>query len=329
MSQIASLVALALIGSTFYSPSAEAWGRRGHAAVAVVAADLAAVQKPEAAFLKDRAFDLGYYSNVPDLIWKKSDTYAIEWFQHFMDLEIFEREIKSSKNKVSIPYALDRDTFTKTYPEIPSDAGRSWWRIRELTEQLDGMTRTLSQKDLSVEKRHQMQADWLVTAGAIAHYIGDMAQPLHCTENYDGQLSGQKGIHAFFEDEMVDKFPAGELEAAVGRTAESLRSSFESKYGKMSTFELIEALTYDSSRELPGLLKLDKKIGRGDRKKAYTAYRQLIIDRMALGSLFLAKVLSRAANFPYNGEKFFTFVSTPQYIRPAPGDVLPIEAKGK
>jgi hypothetical protein len=31
----------------------------------------------------------------------------------------------------------------------------------------------------------------------IGHYIGDAHVPLHTTENYNGQLTGQEGIHAF------------------------------------------------------------------------------------------------------------------------------------
>jgi hypothetical protein len=39
----------------------------------------------------------------------------------------------------------------------------------------------------------------------LAHYVGDAHQPMHTTVNYDGQLSGQKGVHARYEITMVNK----------------------------------------------------------------------------------------------------------------------------
>jgi hypothetical protein len=38
----------------------------------------------------------------------------------------------------------------------------------------------------------------------IGHYIGDAHVPLHTTENYNGQLSGQRGIHGLWESRLVE-----------------------------------------------------------------------------------------------------------------------------
>src|SRR5882757_9867489 len=43
------------------------------------------------------------------------------------------------------------------------------------------------------------------TAGEMAHYIEDMNQPLHATKNYDGQFSGNGGIHARYEGTMIEQ----------------------------------------------------------------------------------------------------------------------------
>ncbi|MCB0737894.1 MAG: zinc dependent phospholipase C family protein [Bacteroidetes bacterium] len=40
----------------------------------------------------------------------------------------------------------------------------------------------------------------------LGHYIGDAHVPLHTTENYNGQLSGQKGIHGFWESRLPELF---------------------------------------------------------------------------------------------------------------------------
>lgn len=40
----------------------------------------------------------------------------------------------------------------------------------------------------------------------LGHYIGDAHVPLHTTRNYNGQLTGQKGIHAFWESRLPELF---------------------------------------------------------------------------------------------------------------------------
>ena len=40
----------------------------------------------------------------------------------------------------------------------------------------------------------------------IGHYIADANVPLHTTENYNGQLSGQYGIHGFWESRLPELF---------------------------------------------------------------------------------------------------------------------------
>ena len=48
----------------------------------------------------------------------------------------------------------------------------------------------------------------LFYATDLAHYIGDAHVPLHTTENYDGQLSDQKGIHSLWES-MIPELQLG------------------------------------------------------------------------------------------------------------------------
>ena len=42
-------------------------------------------------------------------------------------------------------------------------------------------------------------------AAVAAHYIQDAHQPLHATNNYDGQLTGQQGVHARFESALFER----------------------------------------------------------------------------------------------------------------------------
>lgn len=43
----------------------------------------------------------------------------------------------------------------------------------------------------------------------IGHYIGDAHVPLHCTKNYNGQLTNQVGIHALWESRVPELFGEG------------------------------------------------------------------------------------------------------------------------
>lgn len=73
-------------------------------------------------------------------------------------------------------------------------AGTVPWRIAEYTQKLtDAFRRGKSVEIVAC-------ASWL------SHYVADAHVPLHATENYDGQLTNQRGIHARWESRIPEKF---------------------------------------------------------------------------------------------------------------------------
>ena len=48
--------------------------------------------------------------------------------------------------------------------------------------------------------------DVILFAGVASHYMQDAHQPFHGSNNYDGQLTGNTGIHSRFERDLVEKF---------------------------------------------------------------------------------------------------------------------------
>ena len=48
--------------------------------------------------------------------------------------------------------------------------------------------------------------DLILFSASASHYIQDAHQPFHGTDNYDGQLTGQRGVHARFETVLVERF---------------------------------------------------------------------------------------------------------------------------
>jgi hypothetical protein len=76
------------------------------------------------------------------------------------------------------------------------------WRLAEFFGQL--------QRGFEGFRRESTFAatDVIVFSASASHYIQDAHQPFHGTDNYDGQLTGQRGIHARFETALVERFQA-------------------------------------------------------------------------------------------------------------------------
>lgn len=311
---ISSFTALICITST--SLSAFAWGRRGHSSIAVTAAYLLAQKNPDLHWLKAHSFDLGYYANIPDIGWKNPETYDVEHLQHFVDLEIFDRAFKASDEaKADAEFVPDRVKFEQLHPDINQKAGRVFWRIQEMDDRLHNLTEELKKGELKSEDRRKLQGEWLVTAGILGHYVGDLAMPLHCSENHDGQLTNQKGIHSFFEDVMVDElYP--ELESKILASAVRKEAKFEIAHKNKSAFEMAVELCRDSLKTSNKLLAIDKKIGRTSIEAAKKAYRSLIQERLTLGSLYLKDIWGRELGWKFDDNRFYFFAYLPNYITP-------------
>lgn len=46
----------------------------------------------------------------------------------------------------------------------------------------------------------------MLFAADLGHYVGDMHMPLHITKNYNGQLTGQTGVHSRYESTMIGNY---------------------------------------------------------------------------------------------------------------------------
>jgi hypothetical protein len=68
------------------------------------------------------------------------------------------------------------------------------WRIQERLAQL---TNAFKERD---------SAKILFFSADLGHYIADACVPLHSSVNYDGQMSGQKGLHSFWESRLPELF---------------------------------------------------------------------------------------------------------------------------
>jgi hypothetical protein len=108
-----------------------------------------------------------------------------EQFNHFIDIDRYGSypfgELPRDKRK-----AIEKFGF-----ENVQKNGLLPWRIAEV---MDSLGEAIS---------NQSNEKMLKYFSWIAHYVEDAHQPLHVTENYDGQLTNQPGIHSRFETELV------------------------------------------------------------------------------------------------------------------------------
>src|SRR5262249_26156675 len=80
--------------------------------------------------------------------------------------------------------------------------GRLPWKIEEVYR---GLVDALRARDLPRA---------LERAGTLCHFVADAHVPLHATDNHEGQLTGQRGLHARWESDLVERNRV-QLEEAV------------------------------------------------------------------------------------------------------------------
>ncbi|MCA6498623.1 MAG: hypothetical protein IM558_12950, partial [Chitinophagaceae bacterium] len=124
-------------------------------------------------FYKNKDY-LVYNSPRPDL---RRNSDPGEAPRHFIDLEMFGTAIPTKWEDAIARYGWD--SLQK--------AGFVPWHIEWVMQRLTGAFRS-GQKD-----------SILFYAADLGHYISDAVVPLHTTENYDGQLTNQKGLHSLWE----------------------------------------------------------------------------------------------------------------------------------
>jgi len=118
--------------------------------------------------------------------------------RHYIDLDVY----GDSALKVIPRYW--KDAVEKYTEDTLQAYGIVPWHINRVRYRLEEAFR---EKDL--ERILRFSAD-------LGHYIADSNVPLHTTENYNGQLTGQKGIHGFWESRLPELF-SQEYDFFVGK----------------------------------------------------------------------------------------------------------------
>jgi len=268
------MLKLILTSSLFLSSlSAFGWGAKGHQIVSYVGASLAHEGQ---VFWGANLSGFRQLSTVPDRVWKSPAFKDQEGHQHFFQVDSYYSPAQYDQI-VAFPNSYANAVTQYSEKEILRN-GTAPWRIRQLY-------------NLALQKFQagDMKAG-LEIAGAMSHYIGDLSQPLHVTENFNGQFSGNSGIHSYFETTVLtDEFA---IRADVQRRAQALLqdSNFLNQFNRplmdVLLLEIERSITYKDQ-----ILKTDKDLGRGPQGAA--AQLDLAKDRMADGAATLAMILSK------------------------------------
>ncbi len=175
-------LAVFLLLSVFYF-SANAWGFWAHQrinriAVFLLPPEMIAFYKENIDFITEHAVD-------PD---KRRYAIADEAPRHYIDLDHYcILPCDSMPHRWNDAVAKYSEDTLKSYGIVP-------WHIQLMMFRL---TDAFKAKD-----KNRI----LKLSAEIGHYIADSNVPLHTTENYNGQLTDQKGIHGFWESRIPELF---------------------------------------------------------------------------------------------------------------------------
>lgn len=97
----------------------------------------------------------------------------------------------------------------------------------------------------------------LVLSADLGHYIADANVPLHTTENYNGQLTGQHGIHGLWESRLPELF-SSEYDFFVGKARYIDNPQLEIWKGVIQAHEALDSVL-NFERELTQDTGSDKK----------------------------------------------------------------------
>lgn len=189
--------ALALAAALLSASGAiEGWGLDVHRRITARALD---ALPPDARtfFTAERAFIIEH-SVDPDL-WRVVDLggeLGDEPPNHYLDID----DLGEPPPYTNVP--REWDAFVARYGEDAAhDAGRLPWRTEEIFERL---VDTLA--DARAGRGRYAASDARYLAAVLAHYVQDGFVPFHAVRNYDGQFTGQRGIHSRFETVLVSDY---------------------------------------------------------------------------------------------------------------------------
>jgi len=172
------VIQIILIGTQLYG-----WGYEVHRRISRAAVE--AVSGEFGDFLKKNINDLSYNAANPDF-WKAVD--PDEFPRHFIDVDLYDE----------YPFDNIPRTLASVYAKYGEDAvvhnGIAPWVIEDYNNKI-----------VELMKNNKWRES-IFAMSAMSHYIADLHMPLHTCSNYNGQLTGNDGVHFRWESPLVKKY---------------------------------------------------------------------------------------------------------------------------
>jgi len=187
------LAAAVLAALVVVPSSVSAWGFEAHKfiadrMIALLPAELKPLFEKRRAFIVERAIDPDLWRNVG---------WEVEPPNHFLDIDF----------AAFGPYpfeALPRD-YDKAVQKFGKDVidaqGLLPWRAQEFYGRLQREFESLKLKDIPGYAPDNI----VLYAAVLTHYVSDGHVPLHAVVNYNGQLTGQTGLHSRWEADLFER----------------------------------------------------------------------------------------------------------------------------
>jgi hypothetical protein len=177
------IVAAVLLALMALPGSTESWGRWGHYRITEHA--IASLPDTLRKFFEAEATQLVAQSVEPDEArrWDEAEQY-----RHYIDIDTYGKppfeELPRDYAEAVRKFGAARMDTTGTLP----------WVIERFTA------------ELSVAFKGGNRDSILHAAAYLDHYVSDATVPLHTATNYDGQLTGQRGVHSRWESHLPERF---------------------------------------------------------------------------------------------------------------------------
>ena len=178
----ASVVVLAALLSAGLPATGWTWGSVGHHYIAQN------YSKHLPAYIDGlKTYDSVVYTHVTDPDTRKGSD-PNEADKHFIDIdkypEFLAGTLSRSRAALNAEYGASYVTTTGVLP----------WAIFS------------AESTLTLQFQAQNWSAAALTIADLCHYVGDANQPLHDTQNYDGAMTGNNGIHSRYESSMISTY---------------------------------------------------------------------------------------------------------------------------
>jgi hypothetical protein len=177
-----ALTAAGLICLVAHPPAALAWGNEGHRMINRLAASALPADVPE--FLRSPAAinEIEYLGPEPDR-WRsraEPELSTVQAPEHFIDMELADALGPLPRNR------LDFEAKVFASGQRPEKIGLQPWITNEVWQRLKIAMRQYRTLKAAGQNTQPVEQAILFYAGWLGHYVGDGAQPLHATIQYNG-----------------------------------------------------------------------------------------------------------------------------------------------